>query len=94
MSDIPAPVLARATATWLHGESKAHRLDPIEEVYAEHDYVKVTVCPSARNVWETWCNLLRVDRKRAEWLRGQVTARGSWQGTTVFLTGLHTERWE
>ncbi len=84
---------ARAAATFLHGESVARRLDPITEVGVRAEAVWLMVCPTAPNVWDTWCNLLRVDRERVKRERGVVVAHGRWDGADVVLTGLDAERW-
>jgi len=84
---------ARATATSLQTESSARRIDPITEVYAQFGQVHLTVVPTDIKVWNTWCNLLRVDPERTKWGRGMVNAVGTWQGVQVNLRGLDTPRW-
>lgn len=84
---------ARSVAAWLLAESHARRIDPITEIYTELDEVRLVVCPTAEDVWATWCHLLAVDEESVKWGRGMVTATGRWAATTVRLRGLDTERW-
>jgi len=84
---------ARTVAVSLQTESFARRLDPITEIYAHVDQVNLTVCPTEQAVWDTWCNLFRVDPERTKWGRSMVNAVGTWRGVQINLRGLDTDRW-
>jgi hypothetical protein len=85
--------VARAAAQMLADHARRRYIDPITEVTVRAEAVWIQVCPTAPNVWMTWCNLFRVDQSKVKRERSVVVAHGRWQGAEVVMTGLDAERW-